>query len=600
MNYYDDEELTLKFYDELRQTTSSSESLLELADFMGKCSDFSFKNVMLIRIQNPKSTGVAKYNVFKNAGYSVKKEEKAMKIYEPKVVKGATRLVLESSVFDISQTNANEDSYSKIFPNRVNSSSIDGKDGLLEKGILEISSKNNIDSLNKSVKDIIHEIVSYSHSNDDEKELVTDLSSYIVCKNYNIDTTTDVKPTIDEWISKDYTPTMKEKFLNSVQKTSSFLIKKIDNAIVKESTKLVEQEVNVKQFAEGKNKTTTEKLTRKERIEQAKKVDIVAYCKSTGIDIKKDTERYYRLNEHDSCIIDRKKNQFYWNSRGKNGDIINFVQAIAIDKTGEERSFTGIVDELINIENDGSYTKYESSFDNKVNKSFKYNLANESSEFTAARKYLVDERKIDEHIVDYFHQLGLIKQDNKKNVLFVWKDEKGKSVGCSEHGTIQIDNKHSSWKKVQENSSHNEGFTFTNGKPKNLKFFESSIDLLSYATINKNNMKDTQLVSMEGLKPNVVYNYISKGRKILGCDPDSVSLAVDNDKAGNKFYQSYGELGYIKLDGSVEKMKSEIPPKTDDVEKYDWNDMLKRKVEKQKKLSIKKKEMLFRGSQLDY
>lgn len=37
---------------------------------------------------------------------------------------------------------------------------------------------------------------------------------------------------------------------------------------------------------------------------------------------------------------------------------------------------------------------------------------------------------------------------------------------------------------------------------------------------------------MEGLKPQVVFNYYMKSQERIGDVPDSLSLCVDNDKAG--------------------------------------------------------------------
>lgn len=83
-----------------------------------------------------------------------------------------------------------------------------------------------------------------------------------------------------------------------------------------------QQKKNIKRYTE-------------EEIEKAASLDIVDYCMQNDIPVKPDSERYYRLTEHDSLIIDRKKNQFYWNSRGVNGNIIKFVQEV------EDASFPG-------------------------------------------------------------------------------------------------------------------------------------------------------------------------------------------------------------------------------------------------------------------
>ncbi|EJP82030.1 hypothetical protein IC3_05715 [Bacillus cereus VD142] len=56
------------------------------------------------------------------------------------------------------------------------------------------------------------------------------------------------------------------------------------------------------------NPTKNTKKYTKEDIEKAAALDIVDYCMQNDIPVKSDSERYYRLADHDSLIIDRKKN----------------------------------------------------------------------------------------------------------------------------------------------------------------------------------------------------------------------------------------------------------------------------------------------------
>jgi hypothetical protein len=56
---------------------------------------------------------------------------------------------------------------------------------------------------------------------------------------------------------------------------------------------------------------------------------------------------------------------------------------------------------------------------------------------SVAKSYLVNERRIDTALVEDFLSKGLIKQDKKGNVLFLWKKSK-EIVGCTEQGTRKI------------------------------------------------------------------------------------------------------------------------------------------------------------------
>jgi len=299
-----------------------------------------------------------------------------------------------------------------------------------------------------------------------------------------------------------------------------------------------------------------------EKIKKAESVDIVDYCMQNGIDVKTDNERYYRLTDHDSCVIDRKKNAFFWNSRGRGGNVINFLQEY------EGIHFKEAMQRLLEEDKYQQSSKVEF-----VVEPYEYDPAKEVSYFDKAKSYLTKERKIDPTIVDHLHDRGLLKQDNRNNVLFLWKEYE-QVMGCSEQGTIKTDKlKRGSWKSIQKNSTANYGFNVKYGEPKNLKFFESSIDLLSYASLNKEKLQDTQLISMEGLKHNTVTNYLLKSREELGDTPDSVSLCVDNDKAGKTFVEKFQYLQIKKNDGSKYDFDLEFP--TMDGCK-DWNDQLKK------------------------
>lgn len=318
-----------------------------------------------------------------------------------------------------------------------------------------------------------------------------------------------------------------------------------------------------------------------EEIKRAIEIDLVNYCNKNGIDIKSDNERYYRLIDHDSCVIDRRKNIFYWNSRDVGGNVIKFVQEI------ENVNFKEAMEHLYG--NGENSVKYQAN--KKVEyiaEPYEYNPANEVPWFDKAKNYLVKKRKIDSDIIDDIHERGLIKQDKHNNILFLWKDYEN-IMGCSEQGTYQTDKfKRGTWKSIQKNSTANYGFNIKYGKPKNLKFFESSIDLLSYATLNKDKLVDMHLISMEGLKHNTVFNYILKAKEQLGDSPDSIALCVDNDKAGHAFIEKLENLQIKKNDSSVYDFTNELP-----INKglKDWNDQLKMEIAKKYSLQCRNKEI---------
>lgn len=62
--------------------------------------------------------------------------------------------------------------------------------------------------------------------------------------------------------------------------------------------------------------------------EEAKRLSIISVAEQLGMELKRTGSYSYNWVEHDSFVIDAKKNEFYWNSRTEFGDVIQLVQTI--------------------------------------------------------------------------------------------------------------------------------------------------------------------------------------------------------------------------------------------------------------------------------
>ena len=171
-------------------------------------------------------------------------------------------------------------------------------------------------------------------------------------------------------------------------------------------------------------------------------------------------------------------------------------------------------------------------------------------------------------------------------VAFKWNDlEIGKIVGANEQGTGGVSSGERSFKKIQRNSTRGKGFNIVRGQPKHIKFFESSIDMLSYMTLNKTIEEDTWYVSMEGLKNSVIKdNLQTVGRcmkevKKQGKEMtvESISFCVDNDEAGQEFAESYINSFMLDHGDETKLLELDLP------EEGDWNDALKKRIEEQER-----------------
>ena len=151
---------------------------------------------------------------------------------------------------------------------------------------------------------------------------------------------------------------------------------------------------------------------------------------------------------------------------------------------------------------------------------------------------------------------GVIAQEEKTgNVLFKYYDDQGKIIGAEKVGTST----EYKFKGIATGSAAGHGFEVVRGTGEKAFFFESAIDMLSYLQMHDKELTDCRLVSMMGVKPNIVLDTMLRHN----ISPENVFLCSDNDTAGNDFAQ--------RLQEQYPDMKRVITPDT----YKDWNDMLR-------------------------
>lgn len=304
----------------------------------------------------------------------------------------------------------------------------------------------------------------------------------------------------------------------------------------------------------------------REEIEKANEVHILDYLNSKGEPIVKQGNKYYSHADHDSLVFNE-NGKWYWNSRSTGG-----FGAISFAREFYNMKFQDAVRDVNNLDIQHSHT-----FKEDITKEFEYPQKYETKEIENAKKYLVTERGIDEKIVLALEKHGLIVEDKLKNIVFKWKDNTGKIVGADVQGTVPMDNKRGTYKKIMPYSKTDGGFSLDIGKPNKIAIFESAIDGLSYFDLKR--PKDIRLFSMSGLKDQAAMTAI---RELMQeCykrnEPlEKIIFAVDNDKAGKEFSQKWENvLGDEVLQFDIPIMK-------------DWNEDLKkhRNKEKEKQQSL--------------
>ena len=290
-----------------------------------------------------------------------------------------------------------------------------------------------------------------------------------------------------------------------------------------------------------------------EQKERAAYVNLPQFLMAHGFDLKK-VGREYVWKDHDSLHIKDngpgERGAWFRFSEDKGGDNIGFLREYM------GMSFVDAVEALTGEHIDRTYTPsrtYEQK--PKTVTARELSLA-EADNARRVFAYLCKTRGLDYDLVASLVRQGVIAQEEKTgNVLFKYYDDQGKVIGAEKVGT-STDHK---FKGIATGSAAGHGFEVVRGTCEKAFFFESAIDMLSYIQMHDKELTDCRLVSMMGVKPNIVLDTMLRHN----ITPENVFLCSDNDTAGNDFAQ--------RLQEQYPDMKRVITPDT----YKDWNDMLR-------------------------
>lgn len=330
--------------------------------------------------------------------------------------------------------------------------------------------------------------------------------------------------------------------------------------------------------------------------EEAKRLSIISVAEQLGMELKRTGSHSYNWVEHDSFVIDTKKNEFYWNSRTEFGDVIQLVQTIRGVSYKEAMHFLET----------GEFKAVDVEAQTATKEPFSYHLERyERQDFSASRRYLKAQRGLSDDTINFFISQGSIAEAIRKKgdyfepvIVFKYKDNTGFLAGASLQGIVENREHYPErgrLKQIMRNSDGQLGFSIDIGTPKRLIFAEAPIDLMSYYELHKDRLQDVRLVAMDGVKEGIIsrrfmelyaeindksYQVNQNTGKALetvarttnyfkdGQNQDMITLAVDNDMAGYKFITSLQEKGI--------PVQIAIPPIVQRYqEKEDWNDFLK-------------------------
>lgn len=378
----------------------------------------------------------------------------------------------------------------------------------------------------------------------------------------------------------------------SVERTSMAEIsKEMTKQSVTENTIITEPKVENSTSGKVEQKTSDTSvrnhMDRKALLEQMNQLNIVEVANRLGMDLVKQGQSY-TWSEHDSFVIDTRKNYFYWNAQGIGGNAVKMVQTV------KNISFKEALRWL--QEQDFTQAKV---FQEKPKEAFRYFLK-ESKKDGQGIAYLKQERGISEATIRLFQSQGALAEgvnhskDGYSEPVLAFKSYNAEEqlVGATLQGVVYNPERYPKkgrMKLILPNSDGYQGVKVRLGeKPKHFIFAESPIDLMSYLDLHPELFNENvQLVSMNGLKEGVIYqtlkdqfnpNYPGTAEEYFK-DLDAkinaqialekgfkMTLAIDNDAGAQRFIDRFKSKNFpLKLD---------LPPKAASLEKKDWNDVL--------------------------
>ena len=262
-----------------------------------------------------------------------------------------------------------------------------------------------------------------------------------------------------------------------------------------------------------------EEYTR-EQIQRADDTDLYVFLSGRGEQFKR-CGKEYRWLRHDSVMIN--KSEWYRFSQNKGGHAIDFM------KEFYGLSFAEAVKELLGEEGVGDTNRRTAKEDAGRQKVCPIPLPglelperNESCEI--ARKYLIEQRKLSEYLVDQMIEKGDIYESKAyHNVVFVGRDKEQNPRYAAMRETDE-----NRYRGEARGSEKAYGFGHI-GTDEKLFVFESPIDLLSYITAVPEEWEKHSYISLGGLSEKAMKQVYMEHKNIR-----SIYLCLDNDEPGNE------------------------------------------------------------------
>lgn len=254
-----------------------------------------------------------------------------------------------------------------------------------------------------------------------------------------------------------------------------------------------------------------------QQLEMADSINIIAYAKSRGYELKRISNNSYNIPGYGGLFISGDGSKWNWFSQNKGGGAIQFVMEM------EGKTWVDSVKELLGITHDelpiipkviNHETKDQMVLPEK-NDTYKHLFA-----------YLIKGRGIDSAVVSEFVEKKMLYEDKSKNCVFVGFNEVGAPAYASRRSARTVGEV---FKGDVRNSDKSWPFYHT-GESNTLYVFESPIDLMSYLSLLKIyniNEFNHHMISLGGVADSGLMRFLDRHEAI-----ETIVLCLDNDEAG--------------------------------------------------------------------
>lgn len=298
-----------------------------------------------------------------------------------------------------------------------------------------------------------------------------------------------------------------------------------------------------------------------EMIQKARQLDLLTYLQmQQPWELVPIGLNRYRMRTHDSLKIDHGK--WYWWSRGIGGR-----SALDYLVTVEGWEFRKAAMHILDIERIQP-TEIPQKKLQEAKEKIPFCLPMRANSNRRVQAYLM-QRGIDRDIIDYFFSKGLLYESHPyHNAVFVGRNEKGEPAYAAlrSTGTKRFAGEAAGSRKAY-------AFSFSEGKTTTVHVFESAIDLLSYATLQKLRGADWKTESYlslggccfsveEGLPPSLTHMLHEKQNIQV------IKLHLDNDSAGRTYTQAITRTLTADEDYTDYQVLDMPPPCGKDVNDY--------------------------------